>query len=228
MVRSWALLVALLCGNAVALNASAASQANLLTNPSFEKGRQGWEWRQKNPHWNNFELSPDQGLQSGKAALMPMRYQADKPSPAVWGLVQKKSIRELPRELSFSYRVENWQRAVPRQYIQVVVMIHDDKLVSRLQHNTMQLRYIVAGTAAPPYENIVNARYVMAGTREPFQGRWIQFKADLPRDFKRVWGWAPKDFSALEIFFEVRYDDAVEGSVRPRADVYWDEIKLMY
>ncbi len=109
----------------------------------------------------------------------------------------------------------------------MVVMIHDKKLIPKFQHSTMQLRYIVAGLAEPPYRNVLNARYVMAGTRVPFEGQWIHFTARPVRDFKRAYGWVPEDFEAIEVFFEVRYDDPVTDANHPVADVYWDDMSLV-
>jgi hypothetical protein len=205
-----------------------APSRNLFQNPSFEEGKTDWYVRKENPGWNDFEVTSERARLGRHSARLRMTRQSDPPPSRIWGMIQDVEIDKIPGEMSFWYRVENWQQSVRKQYLQAVVMVHGRNILPETGDDTVQLRYILCGLNEPPYAGVRNARYLMAGTLDPtmIQGKWIHFRTNLRDDFLKAWGWLPQQFEKIEFFFEVRYDEPLPPAAAVGADVYWDGFRL--
>jgi len=212
---------------AMAALAGRAEPPNLLVNPSFEEGRKGWAWREASPSWHNFELSNKRAHLGKRSAFLHLTSNQQRP-PRIWGIVQSLPLQSLPGTLDLWYRVEHWQQPVVRQYLQVVVMVHGDTPFGGTGDTLRQVRYILGGLEAPPYNDVTNTKYRMAGPKVPRQGVWTRFTTNVAEDFRQAWGTLPAKFSKIEVFFEVRYDEPIPAGKVASADVYWDDFSLTH
>jgi hypothetical protein len=217
-------LLALLVGLSLP-QAARAKGCNIVVNPGFEAGTDGWSWRNDGPFWHGFTPSSERAHSGKRSALTPLQ-----PGPVVsraqiWGAVQPFKLSKLPRKLNLWFRVEDWSQAVAKQYVQVVVMLHDARFHRLTTQAQMQLRYILTGLSETPYDP-VNGRYLMAGPALPKQGKWIHFRADLVEDFIRAWGWYPENFQKMEIFLEARYDEPLPENSMVSGKVFWDDVEI--
>ncbi|HSA59425.1 MAG TPA: hypothetical protein VLJ37_07035 [bacterium] len=202
-----------------------AGEPNLVLNPSFEDDT-AWTSRQ-HPGWHRFELTPKRPHSGRRCAQTVLEKHPVTEGAQIWGALQEFKVSKLPRKIGVWYRIENWKQATGKQYVQVVVMIHDKRLEKLTTQPQMQVRYILAGLSEPPYPNPVNGRYLMAGPKKPRQGRWVHFERNLVDDFVKAWGWYPENFQRMEIFLEARYDEPVPEGIKVTGEVYWDDAILM-
>jgi len=135
----------------------------------------------------------------------------------------KAEVQAFPETISGYYRVENWKRQVPKQYLQFVVILWASDLHTDVPN--IQIRYLLAGTPTPPLE-LTNARYIVMGPPEPQTGAWVPFTRDLRKDWLEQWGALPRRFEFLRVLFEVRYDDGASAPPGPMGDVYFDDLYL--
>ena len=210
---------------AMAWSNGRADTPNLLINPSFEEGRKGWNWRETSPYWHDFQITSKRSHGGSHSAHLHL-VSGQQRVPRIWGIVQALPLQRLPGTLDLWYRVEHWRQPVVRQYIQVVVMVHGDPHFSGPGDTLRQVRYILGGLEAPPYNDVTNTKYRMVGPKVPRQGVWTRFTTNVAEDFKKAWGPLPARFSKIEVFFEVRYDDPIPARKVAEADVYWDEFTL--
>ena len=210
-------IVTSVCGDDEQGSAPDAS-GNLFGNPGFENGRDPW-FSLKPP---DFTVSDNAPLAGAGAALLEMRAPLDASGPAVYYLIQEISPTEFPEVISGYYRVENWTKGTPKQYLQFVVIAFDVKNIPG-DFSNHQIRYPLAGIDSEPFP-IGNAKFIFVTREQPQQGQWVRFERNLREDFEQVWGAAPQNFTKLRILFEVRYDDKVSGDGTPEADVYWDDL----
>jgi hypothetical protein len=215
------LLLCLVLG--VSAEALAQGQ-NLVRNPSFED-ETAWSSR-RHPGWHPFTVTNRRAHSGAYSAVTALEKHPVTDGAQIWGAVQEFKIRKLPRKIGIWYRIEDWKQTVPKQYVQVVVMVHDERLARLTTQPQMQVRYLLAGLSEPPYPDPVNGRYLMAGPKKPKQGRWIYFERDLVQDFVKAWGWYPENFQRMEIFLEARYDEPVPEGADIAGEVYWDDVVL--
>jgi hypothetical protein len=198
-------------------------QANLFHNPGFESGREPW----CSLHLGEvapFEVSEDFAHSGESSAYLKMRVPAEEEGDAkVFYLVQEVTPTEFPELISGYYRVENWVKGTPKQYLQFVVIAFDVPNLTPVYPNH-QMRYPLAGISEEPFE-IANAFFVFLSKEEPKTGEWVYFERNIKEDFQQLWGTAPAGFSKLRILFEVRYDDKEAGSAA-EADVYYDDLYM--
>jgi len=199
-------------------------QANLFHNPDFEAGGEPWcslHLEETPP----FEVSQDFAHSGESSALLRMRVPAEKGGKAkVFYLVQEVISGQFPELISGYYRVENWTKGTPKQYLQFVVIAFDVPNLTPVYPNH-QMRYPLAGISEEPF-NIANAFFVFLGKEEPRTGEWVYFERNIKEDFQQSWGAAPVGFSKLRILFEVRYDDKEPGTAPAEADVYYDDLYM--
>jgi len=172
-----------------------------------------------------FEVSQDYAQSGESSALLRMRVPAEEEGNAkVFYLVQEVIAEEFPDLMSGYYRVENWTKGTPKQYLQFVVVAFG---VTNLPggYPNHQMRYPLAGISEEPFA-IANAFFVFIGKEEPRTGEWIYFERNLKEDFEQFWGAAPEGFSKIRVLFEVRYDDKEAGPVPSEADVYYDDLYM--
>jgi hypothetical protein len=199
-------------------------QANLFHNPGFESGREPWcslHPEQVPP----FEVSQNFAHSGTSSAYLQMRVPAEESGQAkVFYLVQEVTPEQFPELISGYYRVENWVKGTPKQYLQFVVIAFDDTNLTPVYTNH-QIRYPLAGISEEPFE-IANAFFIFLTKEEPKTGEWVYFERNIKEDFEQLWGAAPEGFSKLRILFEVRYDDKEAGTTPAEADVYYDDLYM--
>ena len=194
-----------------------------LVNPGFEDGKTGWTALAGSDGWEpDFAISEDVARSGERSALLEMGVPPERGDVRIFGVTQEVAPGEMPEQLGGWYRVEGWQRATAKQYLQVVVIVFNAENRPLPQATNHQIRYILAGITEPPF-NINNAKYVFAGPAEPAQGEWVPFTFPVAEDFARLWGEAPVNFEKVRLLFEVRYDGRVEPE-EPSADVYYDDL----
>jgi hypothetical protein len=215
---------------------------NLFANGDFESGRPPWHDRRapSRNFWHGFELQTGLAYHGKTSALLRLAGDESTPREAVYiaGVVQEvreptlldpathQEIQEFPETISGYYRVENWQRRLPKQYIQFVVILWGSDLhPDHPEETNTQIRYVLAGAETPPL-TLTNAHYIILGPAEPRTGAWIPFARDLRKDWLEQWGELPKRYEFLRILFEVRYDDGKDVAPGPMADVYFDDLYL--
>ena len=219
-------LAALSCGDqeaqpqATPTTPQSGETANLFPNPGFEDGQDPW-FSLKEPNFIRTEALANSGSAS---ALLQMRDPLEAEGAKVYYLVQEIEPTEFPEVLRGYYRVENWKKETPKQYLQFVVIAFGvDNLPGGFTNH--QIRYPLAGIDSPPFD-IGNAYFVFLGKDEPVTGQWVPFEANIAEDFKRLWGAVPEGFDKLRILFEVRWDDKIAGQGAPEADVYYDDLYI--
>lgn len=196
---------------------------NLFTNPGFEEGSAPWCTLVDDA---GFTVTTEYAHSGANSAYQRMD---DGPEATgqgkVYYLVQEVSPEEFPEVVSGFYRVENWQRGTPLQYLQFVIIALEPQNFDLSSVSNYQLRYVIAGVDAPPL-SIGNAHYVFLSRDDPVIGEWTHFTANVHDDFQRLWNRVPEDFKTLRLLFEVRWDHKSAGSGLARADVYWDDLYI--
>ena len=194
---------------------------NWLANPGFEEGDQ--PWITLHPEEGvGFTLSQDFVHSGSTSALLHMQDPADAEGSKVYYLVQEIEPGELPDVVRGFYRVENWQKSTPRQYLQfAVIAFAPDNFPPETPN--YQVRYLLAGADSTPFA-ISNAYFVFVSRGEPVQGEWVPFEANIKDDFQRLWGKVPEGFDKLRLLFEVRWDGKTAGDGAAEADVYYDDL----
>jgi len=198
------------------------ASGNLFVNGSFEQGKESW-FSLVSPNWESFDLTDRYAAHGRHSAHLALGAGASSEGTKIVGVIQEVIPRDFPKHLSGSYRIEEWTRGTPKQYLQVVVIVFGDP--SDRPFPNYQIRYLLAGIDKPPLQ-IANARYLLVAGSEIREGRWVRFDLDLHADFQRQWGCVPKGFSKIRVLLEVRYDEKNARDGELRADVYYDELYL--
>lgn len=194
---------------------------NYFTSGNFESGRGAW-FSLKPP---DFTLSDAQAHSPSHSALLRMRDGTDVSGAKVYYLLQEVSPQQFPDYVSGWYRVENWKKGTPKQYIQFVVIAFDAGNNPLPGVSNYQIRYPLAGISDKPFA-IGNAQFVFITKEEPVPGEWVHFERNIKQDFIDQWGSAPSGASKLRILFEVRFDDKAVGEGPAEADVYYDDLYI--
>jgi hypothetical protein len=198
-------------------------ESNLFHNPGFEAGRD--PWCSLHQRWTPFEVSNDYAHSGQSSALMRMRVPADVTEEVeVHSLTQELTLAEFPELISGYYRVENWTKGTPKQYLQFVVIVFNATNLPS-PYTNHQMRYPLAGISQQPFE-IGNSGFVFLSTEEPRTGEWVYFERNIKQDFEDMWEAVPEGFSKIRVIFEVRYDDKVAGTAPAEADVYYDDLYM--
>lgn len=201
----------------------AEGELNLFHNPGLEAGKD--PWCSLHGLWTPFEVSNDYAHSGQSSALMRMRVPADVTGEAeVHSLAQELTLEEFPELISGYYRVENWTKGTPQQYLQFVVVVFNATNLPA-PYTNHQMRYPLAGISQPPFA-IDNSGFVFLSKEEPRTGEWVYFERNIRQDFEGMWGAIPEGFSKIRVMFEVRYDGKVAGSAPAEADVYYDDLYM--
>ncbi len=194
---------------------------NLLQNPSFELGLDGWKWLDWSKGWSAFKVSLDHAYDGIQSLHLPV-ISADKRPTVVWGGVQELELSgDIPECIEGYYYVENWAAGNWKQYLQLVVIDLSHDLGPGM--GQAQLRYIVSGSKEPPL-TISNASYLFAEKERrdtPVLNRWTHFSVNPRQDYIKSWNYTPGKGSKLRVLFEARFD-LHHTDIPARADVYYD------
>lgn len=193
--------------------------ANLLVNPGFEQGADPWHTMTGDAWSQTFDVADTahSGVHSVHVQLTP----PDQPLPnKVFGVTQ--DITQMPEYVSGYYRVENWQKATPAQYLQFVVIVFTTDPNTGQQTN-VQIRYLLAGASEEPFR-IDNAKFIFIDKSEPVTGQWVHFGRNVKQDFQSVWGYVPQNVTSVRVFFEARYDSPTAIQPQIGGDVYYDDL----
>ena len=204
--------------------AVAESPGNLLANPGFEAGREGWSYATDSEFWKDFEIV-ESGARTGDGAAY-LRLERDGSSPPkrveVHGVVQELRPEPFPERLGGWYRVQRWEKDSERTalYLQVVVVVMEGG-------SNYQIRYYLAG-APERAISVSNAKVEIVSGDPPRQGAWVQFDLPIRRDFERLWGVVPSDYDSVRFLFEARWDK-LRRDAEPAltATVYYDDLSVL-
>ena len=215
----------------------AAVGSNLLINPGFERGREGWT-SMGGQNWGAFDIV-DAPVRSGlHSARLPVHATlASTERAKVFGVVQE--IRrdtmpgDFPDTLSGWYRVNDWKRpAVGTDvYLQVVVIIWGDPRAAKLMGSAQavtnyQIRFYLAGLEKPAF-TLGNAKLEFVGRGEPVEDQWVHFEIPVKAKFQETWGVVPADYEFIRVLFEARWDNRPQGA-EVDADVTYDDLFFGY
>jgi hypothetical protein len=214
------------------LQSPVEGQANLLHNAGLESGAD--PWCVLSPP--QFEVSPDYAHSGQASALLRMRVPAETASEhEVHYLVQQVVPQEFPELVSGYYRVENWSKGTPKQYLDFVVIVCRDgpegectqgaPNVSGGYGYNQQMRYLLAGISEDPFK-IGNAYFVYISKEEPRTGEWVYFERNIKEDFLQLWGAVPEGYDYIRVLFELRIDNKEAGDAPAEADVYYDDLYM--
>lgn len=201
---------------------------NLLKNGSFEEGAEPWfSMHDRNPlSWGPFTVT-DTVARSGKQAVMlSLDSTTRKGRTCILGAVQEFACERPPARISGWYRVDEWQRGAPKQYLQVVVILWNVRqpIPNVRGANNVQIAYTLAGVERAPL-SISNRKFVVAGPPEPVVGEWVRFEVTPRQDFMDHWKVDFTQFEYCRVLFEVRYDELPkDGATAARAVVVYDDL----
>lgn len=192
---------------------------NVLRNPGFEDGINGWTYLgTEAPEVSDVAHSGQAG------ALVELRADADVEGAGKRFLIQELNPSVFPELMSGYYRIENWKRGAPKQYVELAIIPFGSTNVP-LEYPNHQIRYFLSGIAEEPGEAL-NARSVfLSRDEEPRQGEWVYFEAEVSEDFRQLWEAVPQGYSRIRVMFRVSYEDKIAGE-RVEADVHFDDIYL--
>ena len=199
-------------------------QPNVFHNGGFEAGEDPWCTAHPGEP-TKFEVTQEYAQSGESSALLRMRVPAEEEGQAkVFYLVQEVTPEEFPELMSGYYRVENWTRGTPKQYLQFVVVAFDvDNLPGGYPNH--QIRYPLAGISDEPFA-IANSYFVFITKEDPATGEWVYFERNIKQDFEELWGFVPEGFTKIRVLFEVRYDQKEPGPAPAEADVYYDDLYM--
>lgn len=211
-------------GGAGAIEATPDAGGNLLRNPGFEAGRDGWfDLSGERGYWHGFEVVETDAAEGRRAARLVLEAPPRADPVAIHGVVQDlvPPGRALPETLALAYRIGSWRRGTPKQYVQVVVIAEDRSPMAPNQ----EIRYVLAGIDRAPF-SMAAAKFLFLGPLEPEPGRWVRVERDLRRDWVERWGRLPARCDSIRVLLEVRYDDRAGAEPGALAEVFYDDVRL--
>ena len=243
------IILGLLLGGLAALSCDAGERSetaqavaertnNLLANPGFEAGREGWSYPTESRHWKDFEIVQSGARTGSHAVCLRLEREANRPPKPVevHGVSQKLRPQPFPERLGGWYRVERWEKDSKQTalYLQVVVIVWGDPRIASIVRSgrpignlrNYQVRYSLAGLEGPPFQ-LINARFEFVAKTPPKLGVWTHFEVPLRADFERLWGVVPGGYDRLDVLFEARWDHLPARS-GVHAEVYYDDLYLDY
>ena len=198
-------------------------EGNLLTNPGFEDGDQGWLAPQQSA-WTSFTVV-DRTAHGGSRA-MRLQLPGD-PSTAshTAGGVQALDTRVFPDFLSGFYRVDSWRPNTGKQYLQFAVRVVGGDLGDDAPSH--ELRFVIAGTERDaPATRDPHLFFISRG--EPVISRWTYFSYPVGHAFESRFGKLPLRWDSIQVSLEVRYDGITADASFEAADVYFDDLYMGY
>jgi hypothetical protein len=219
LVAALAFAASLACGGDDEEVSPEAPPGNLLLNPGFEQGPEPWITLSAE---SGFEVTQELAFAGLSSAVLRMADPAEAEGSKVYYLVQEVTPATFPDLVRGAFRIENWLKGTPKQYVQLVVIAFGADNDPTPAEN-FQLRYILGGVNVAPLD-IANAQYIFLTQGDPIVGDWVTFEANIREDFQNFWNAVPENFDKIRVLFEVRYDDKVAGDGAVEANLYWDEL----
>jgi hypothetical protein len=210
---------------------------NLLVNPGFEAGTEGWSYPVESPYWGSFEVVESPVHSGRRAAHLRLRADREDRTSAVHilGVMQELRPERFPDVVGGYYRVEGWEKGadVTDLYLQMVAIVWTDEASAVVNPggpksalNNYQLRFYLAGVSEPPFL-VGNAKLLFVTKQQPEPGRWTYFEIPLRQRFEEQWGRVPSNYDRLRLLFEARWDNRPAGS-KIAADAYLDDLFAGY
>lgn len=199
---------------------------DLLTNSSFEEGREPWFSLDQadKPYWNKFIISEKVVHNGKRSAYLKLRSSNYDHKLRIVGAVQEfKSLDSFPKRLSGWYRIENWVQGTAKQYLQVVVTVEGAKNIQLPDKVPVQLSYVLTGIKSKP-TFFMNRKFDFTESKKLKENHWIYFNKDLHADFIKHWGVVPEPVDKIRVLFEARFDDRLPDEQQVYADVYYDDL----
>lgn len=209
-------------------------ERNLLENPGFESGREGWSWREHSPHWSDFEIV-DVPVRSGHgAAHLSLHHGPEDPprSTGIFGVVQEIPPDVVPERVGGWYRVDRWEKSDPRihLYLQFVAIVWGDPRTPEIVNpkrpprnlENYQLRYYLAGADRPAFQ-LLNGVVLLVSPELPEIGQWTHFEVSLKDDLLEYWQVVPEGHEYIRLLFEARWDRLPPGG-SIAAEVTFDDL----
>lgn len=213
------------------------NEVNLLSNASFEMGKQGWvSMMAQNPvAWRDFELS-DHSYAGEQSVLLQMdSAEQELGGTRIWGVMQEFPVSKVPRVITGHYYVEDWVKGTAKQYLQAVVLLTIADIQGAApeigfdpRHITTQIAWVLGGVAKEPFK-IGNRKFIFLNAGEPIQNAWQPFEIDIHQGLAEAWGIDASlvKLFKLRIFFEARYDGFESGDKPVAGKVYFDELSVL-
>jgi len=226
----FALLVPILAGSGCGLldappplATPSPPEGNLLSNPGFEDGDQGWLAPQQ-AAWTSFTVVD--GTAHGGSRSMRLRLPGDPSARShTAGGMQALDTRVFPDFLSGFYRVDSWRPNAGQQYLQFVVRVIGGDLGDGAP--THEVRFVIAG-AERDMPATRDAHLFFISRAAPAIGRWTYFSYPIGHAFESRFGKVPLRWDGIQLSFEVRYDNLTVDAPFEAADVYFDDLYMGY
>ncbi len=198
---------------------------NVLVNPWFEDNEpMGWEYPEWSDAWKGFDVCWSRPHTGWRSACLNVHEDLEMPT-AIWGVKQELKPDKFPEYISGYVRADQWEQGTLKMYLQVVVICWLPK--PRAGMKNFQVRFLIGGVPRAPMK-MKNVRYLVINEDPPKVGEWMPFHLDVGRAFEKKWGYVPREWTKIDVFFEARYDYRNKKDGPTRAKVYYDDLYFGY
>jgi hypothetical protein len=128
---------------------------------------------------------------------------------------------QFPEYVSGFYRVDEWERGAPFQYLQFVVIVRGGDFGDSFPVH--EVRFPLAGIDHDPFV-LSNARFLYLSRAQPQMGQWVYFGYPVGKAFEKLLGHRPATWDSVELFIEARFDGRAEADGPAKAVVYYDDL----
>jgi hypothetical protein len=198
-----------------------AFDANALDNAGFENGPEPWYVREQEG-WSSFTIADAMAHTGAHSLKLELRGDEQDVRTGIAGAIQRIEGDVFPEYISGYYYVDHWQSIEPFQYLQFVVSVHGGDHPDG--GDIHQIRVPIAGAPRQPFD-LSNAQFLFLSRDDPKVGEWTYFSYPILDGFSTRLGWDPVGWDYIEVFFETRYDQKLEGTTAS-ADVYFDDLYM--
>jgi hypothetical protein len=199
------------------------AEGNLLANPGFEDGDQGWLAPQQAGS-TPFSVSEDEAHEGSRSMRLQLTGRPSASSGSAGG-VQAVDTTVFPGFVSGFYRVDSWQPDSGQQYLQFAVRVLGSDLDGNVPAH--ELRFVIGGNERDaPAPRDANAVFISRAA--PVVGRWTYFAYPVGSALESRFGRVPLRWDGIQLSLEVRYDNSTADVPFEAADVYFDDLFMGY